>query len=86
VAGLEAAGAHPSHESFIDAMLSIRSHNLGGLYGNESVGFAMDQRGEAAGVNNCFWITEYVGDTFYLVHGMDRLCGSINTGKSVSCS
>ncbi len=84
--GLKAAGAHPSQESFINAMLSIRSYNPGGLYGNQSIGFAMDQRGKAAGVNNCFWITQYVGDTFHLVPGMDPLCGSILPGKSVSSS
>ncbi len=86
VAGLKAAGTHPSQQSFVDAMLSIRSFNPAGLYGNQSVGFAMDQRGKAAGVNNCFWITQYVGNTFHLVPGMDPLCGSIIPGKSVSAS
>jgi len=46
----------------------------------------MNQRGQAAGVNNCFWITQYVGDTFHLVPGMDPLCGSIIPGKTVSSS
>jgi branched-chain amino acid transport system substrate-binding protein len=86
VTGLKAAGTNPSPQSFIDAMLSIRSYNPGGLYGNQTVGFAMDQRGKAAGVNNCFWITQYVGNTFHLVPGMDPLCGSIIPGKSVSAS
>jgi branched-chain amino acid transport system substrate-binding protein len=86
VTGLKAAGAHPTQESFINAMLSIRSYNPGGLYGNQSIGFAMDQRGQAAGVNNCFWITRYEGNTFQLVPGMDPLCGTIIPGKSVSAS
>jgi branched-chain amino acid transport system substrate-binding protein len=86
VTGLKAAGGHPSQESFMKAMLSIRSYNPGGLYGNQSIGFAMDQRGKAAGVNNCFWITQYVGSTFHLVPGMDPLCGSIIPGKTVSAS
>jgi branched-chain amino acid transport system substrate-binding protein len=86
VAGLKAAGGRPSQQSFMNAMLSIRSYNPGGLYGNQSVGFAMDQRGKAASVNNCFWITQYVGDSFHLVPGMDPLCGSIIPGKTVSAS
>ncbi len=86
VAGLKAAGGHPSQQQFMNAMLSIRSYNPAGLYGNQSVGFAMDQRGKAAGVNNCFWITQYVGDSFHLVPGMDPLCGYIIPGKTVSSS
>ena len=86
VTGLKAAGANASRQSFINAMQSIRSYNPGGLYGNQAVGFAMDQRGKAAGVNNCFWITQYVGNTFHLVPGMDPLCGSIIPDKSVSAS
>ena len=86
VTGLKAAGAHPSQQAFANAMLSIRSYNPGGLYGDQSVGFAMDQRGQAAGVNNCFWITQYEGNTFHLVPGMDPLCGSILPGKTVSSS
>jgi branched-chain amino acid transport system substrate-binding protein len=86
VTGLKAAGSPPSQKSFTDAMLSIRSYNPAGLYGDQSIGFAMDQRGQAAGVNNCFWITQYVGDTFHLVPGMDPLCGSILPGKTVSSS
>jgi branched-chain amino acid transport system substrate-binding protein len=86
VAGLKAAGGHPSQQQFMNAMLSIRSYNPAGLYGNQSVGFAMDQRGQAAGVNNCFWITQYVGDSFHLVPGMDPICGYIIPGKAVSAS
>ena len=86
VAGLKAAGGHPSQQSFMKAMLSIRSYNPGDLYGNQSVGFAMDQRGKAAGINNCFWITQYVGSSFHLVPGMDPLCGTILPGKTVSAS
>ena len=81
VTGLKAAGSHPTRQSFISAMLSIRSYNPAGLYGNQSVGFAMDQRGQAAGVGNCFWITKYEGDSFHLVPGMDPLCGSIVAGR-----
>jgi branched-chain amino acid transport system substrate-binding protein len=86
VTGLKAAGPHPTQQSFMNAMLSIRSYNPGGLYGDQTVGFAMDQRGKTAGVNNCFWITRYEGTSFQLVPGMDPLCGSIIPGKTVSAS
>jgi branched-chain amino acid transport system substrate-binding protein len=91
VAGLKAEGAgtggmHPDAQAFMNAMLSIRSYNPAGLYGDQSVGFAMDQRGKAAGVNNCFWITRYEGSSFQLVPGMDPLCGSVLPGKTVSSS
>jgi branched-chain amino acid transport system substrate-binding protein len=86
VTGLKAAGANPTQDSFINAMLSIRNYNPGGLYGDQTIGFAMDQRGQAAGVNNCLWITQYEGDSFHLVNGMEPLCGSIIPGKTVSSS
>ncbi len=83
--GLKAAGADPNQASFINAMLGIRSYSAGGLFGSHSIGFAMDQRGQASGADNCTWVTQFVGHSFHLVPGMDPICGT-NTGQTVSAS
>jgi branched-chain amino acid transport system substrate-binding protein len=86
VTGLKAAGSNPTQASLINAMLGIRSYNAAGLYGNHSIGFAMDQRGQAAGADNCIWLVKYSGSTFHLVAGADPICGSNVPGKTVSGS
>jgi branched-chain amino acid transport system substrate-binding protein len=86
VTGLKAAGAHPTQASFINAMLGITSYNAVGLYGAHSIGFTMNQRGHAAGADNCFWVTQFSGSSFHLVAGADPICGSILPGKKVSPS
>jgi branched-chain amino acid transport system substrate-binding protein len=86
VTGLKAAGAHPTQASFINTMLGIRQYNAAGLYGSHSIGFGMDQRGQAAGADNCIWVTQYSGTTFHLVSGADPVCGTIIPGAKVSSS
>jgi branched-chain amino acid transport system substrate-binding protein len=86
VTGLKAAGSSPTQASLINAMLGIRSYNAAGLYGNQSIGFAMDQRGQVAGADNCIWLVQYSGSTFHLVAGADPICGTDVPGKTVSGS
>ena len=86
ITGLKAAGANPTQASFINAMLGITSYNADGLYGSHSIGFAMSQRGLAAGADNCFWVTQFVGTSFHLVSGADPICGAVVPGKTVSAS
>jgi branched-chain amino acid transport system substrate-binding protein len=86
VTGLKAAGSNPTQASLINAMLGIRSYNAAGLYGNQSIGFAMDQRGQVAGADNCIWLVQYSGSTFHLVAGADPICGTDVPGKTVSGS
>jgi branched-chain amino acid transport system substrate-binding protein len=86
LAGLKAAGRNPTQASFINAMASIRHYDGAGLYGSHSIGFAMDQRGQGAGADNCVWVTKYSGLTFQLVSGADPVCGTIIPGKRVSTS
>jgi branched-chain amino acid transport system substrate-binding protein len=86
VQGLKAAGSNPTQASFIDAMLAITNYNAAGLYGSHSVSFALDQRGQASGPDNCLFITQYSGSTFHLVSGADPICGAVIPGKKVSAS
>ena len=86
VQGLNAAGPDPSQASFINAMLGLTDYNADGLYGSHSLSFALSQRGEAAGVDNCSWVTKFSGSTFHLVPGMDPICGQTVAGKTVSGS
>jgi len=84
VTGLRAAGPQPTQASFIQAMLGITSYDAAGLYGTHSIGFSMAQRGQAAGADNCFWVTRFLGSSFHLIAGADPLCGTILPGKSDS--
>ncbi len=84
VQGLKAAGVNATQAQFINAMLGIRTYNAAGLYGTHSIGFAMDQRGLAAGADNCTWLTQFVGSDFHLVPGQDPICGTVIPGKTVS--
>ena len=69
-----------------NAMLKIRKYTAAGLFGGRFVGFAMDERGQGAGADNCFWITQFEGTTFHLVSGADPICGTILAGKAVGGS
>jgi branched-chain amino acid transport system substrate-binding protein len=46
----------------------------------------MNQRGQAAGADNCTWVTQYSGSSFHLIPGADPICGSVIPGKTVSGS
>ncbi|HUJ64613.1 MAG TPA: ABC transporter substrate-binding protein, partial [Acidimicrobiales bacterium] len=73
VQGLKAAGKNPTQASLINAMLGITSYNAAGLYGDHTIGWAMDQRGLYEGAGNCFYITQFQGTTFHLVPNEDPL-------------
>jgi branched-chain amino acid transport system substrate-binding protein len=85
VTGLQKTGSNPSQSQFINAMLGITHYTAAGLFGSHSIGFAMNQRGIAAGADNCIWMTQYKGTTFHLVKGATPICGQ-NTDKTVSAS
>jgi branched-chain amino acid transport system substrate-binding protein len=84
VAGLEAAGPHPTQATFIEAMLGMRHYDAAGLFGGHSIGFAMNQRGKAVGADNCVWVTRFSGSSFHLVRRADPICGKVIPGKVVS--
>jgi branched-chain amino acid transport system substrate-binding protein len=86
VAGLKAAGPNPTQASYINTMLGIRQYNAAGLFGSHTIGFGMDQRGQAAGADNCIWVTKYSGTTFQLVPGADPVCGTTIAGAKVSAA
>jgi branched-chain amino acid transport system substrate-binding protein len=86
VQGLKAAGSNPTRAAFINAMLGITNYNAAGLYGSHSVSFAMDQRGQVSGPDNCYFVVQYQGTTFHLVSGADPICGAVIPGKTVSAS
>jgi branched-chain amino acid transport system substrate-binding protein len=86
VTGLKAAGSNPTQAEFIKAMLGITSYTDAGLFGSHTIGFAMDQRGNGAGADDCSWITQFSGSDFHTVPGLDPICGSILPGKTVSSS
>lgn len=83
VAGLKAAGAHPTQASLINTMLGL-SYDGQGLWSGHKLSFAMNRRGGAiSSVDNCIWITQYLGSTFHLVPGFDPICGHQVPGKRV---
>jgi branched-chain amino acid transport system substrate-binding protein len=83
VQGLKAAGSNATQAQFINAMLGIRNYGALGLYGNHSIGFAMDQRGLVQSADNCIWITQFLNGAFHPVPGESPLCGSILPGVTV---
>ncbi len=86
VRGLKAAGKNPTQQPLINAMLGITSYNAAGLYGDHTIGWAMDQRGLYEGAGNCFYITQFEGTTFHLVPNEDPLCGQTIPGLTVSAT
>jgi branched-chain amino acid transport system substrate-binding protein len=86
VQGLKAAGSNPNRAAFINAMLGITKYNAAGLYGNHSVSFALADRGQASGPDNCYYVVQYRGTSFHLVSGADPICGAVIPGKTVSAS
>jgi len=86
VQGLKLTGSNPTQSAFIDAMLGITNYNAAGLYGDHSVSFALDQRGQASGPDNCYYVVQYSGSTFHLVSGADPICGAVIPGKTVTPS
>jgi branched-chain amino acid transport system substrate-binding protein len=81
VTGLKAAGANPTQQQFINAMLGVTNYTDAGLWGSHSISFAVDQRGNAGGFTDCSWITQFSGTDFHTVPGLDPICGSILPGK-----
>jgi branched-chain amino acid transport system substrate-binding protein len=65
-------------------MQGITHYNGAGLYGTHSVSFALAGRGLTSGADNCFWVTQYIGNSFHLVPGADPVCGTLIPGKKVA--
>jgi branched-chain amino acid transport system substrate-binding protein len=83
VTGLKAAGSNPTQASYINTMLGITNYNAAGLWDGHSTSFALSDRGQAEGADNCLWIVQYQGSVFKLVSGADPICGSVIPGKKV---
>jgi branched-chain amino acid transport system substrate-binding protein len=81
VQGLKAAGANPTQASLINAMLGMTAYTGAGLWGTHTLDFSMSARGQASGIQNCWWITQFQSTTFHLVTGMDPLCGKVLPGS-----
>jgi ABC-type branched-subunit amino acid transport system substrate-binding protein len=86
VQGLKAAGTNPTQASLINAMLGMTNYAGAGLWGTHTLSFALSSRGQASGIDNCYWIAQFEGTTFHLVSGMEPLCGAVVPGKTVSLS
>src|SRR5262249_31275863 len=85
VAGLKAAGAHPTQASLIKALSQIHNWNALGLYGSPTLD--INNRADIiGGVDNCQWYAKLVGSTFQLVPGAEPLCGQPVPGVTVSAS
>ncbi len=85
VDGLKAAGANPSQAGLITALGGLHSFTAAGLFGSHSLDMAQ-RTNDVVGVDNCYWVTKFMGNTFNLVPGADPICGKIVKGKSVSAS
>jgi hypothetical protein len=70
VQGLKAAGSNPTQASLINALLGMTAYKGAGLWGTHTLSFAMADRGKQSGVDNCWWITQFQGQTFHVLSGM----------------
>jgi branched-chain amino acid transport system substrate-binding protein len=80
VQGLKAAGANPTQASLINALLGMTAYKGAGLWGTHTLSFAMADRGKQSGVDGCWWITQFQGQSFHVVSGMAPLCGKVLPG------
>jgi ABC-type branched-subunit amino acid transport system substrate-binding protein len=83
VQGLQGAGSNPTQSALIKSLSSITNFNSAGLFGSHTVN--LSHRVATNGVDNCYWVTKYVGSSFQVVSGAAPLCGT-DTGKRVSAS
>ncbi len=84
VQGLKAAGSNATQASFINAMLAMTKYQGLGLWGGHSISWAMADRGQVSGADNCEWITQYQGTTFHVISGLNPICGQTVQGKKIS--
>ena len=85
VQGLKAAGSNPTQSDLIKALSNIKDFTGNGLFGSHSINFG-DRTATILGADDCYWITQFNGSKFDLVHGMDPICGTIIPGKTISVS
>ena len=83
VQGLKLTGPNPTQAALINDMLTITNYSATGLWGGHTVSFALNTRGTVAAADNCTWITQYRGSTFYPVAGLSPQCGEQVPGKSI---
>jgi branched-chain amino acid transport system substrate-binding protein len=84
VQGLKVVGTSATQSSFINAMLGMTNYQGLGLWGGHSISWAMADRGQVSGADNCEWITQYEGSTFNVVSGLNPICGETVQGKKIS--
>ena len=64
VAGLRAAGANPTRQSFMAAMSKITNYDAGGLLAPEKISFR-----DYAPANGCLWVAQLRGSKFFVMPG-----------------
>ena len=84
VQGLKVVGTGATQASFINAMVAMTNYQGQGLWGGHSISWAMADRGQVSGADNCEWVTQYEGSTFHLVPGLTPICGQTITGQKIS--
>jgi branched-chain amino acid transport system substrate-binding protein len=71
VAGLKAAGAHPTRQSFMTAMGKIRNFDADGLLAPEEISFR-----DYTPATGCLWVAKLSGESFSVVPGTP-ICSSL---------
>ncbi len=74
VQALKEAGSHPTSASLLKSLSDIKQWNALGLWGGRSLDFN-DRTLKTSNVDNCTWVTKFVGTHFHLVPGSDPICG-----------
>jgi branched-chain amino acid transport system substrate-binding protein len=71
---LKGAGSHPTAASLLKSLSHIKVWNALGLWGGRSLNIN-DRTLKTSNVDNCTWVTKFVGTHFHLVPGADPICG-----------
>ncbi|ODV08709.1 MAG: hypothetical protein ABT15_02535 [Pseudonocardia sp. SCN 73-27] len=77
IAGLEAAGANPTRESFIDGLRKVSDYDAGGVLAGPT-DFTVGQIGKGDSIlsgSRCWFALTLVGDSFTPVNGTTPFCG-----------
>jgi ABC-type branched-subunit amino acid transport system substrate-binding protein len=84
VQGLKVSGTNATQAAFINNMLAMTNYQGAGLWGGHSISFALADRGQVEGADNCWWITQYSGSTFHVIAGLAPYCGQTIQGQKTS--
>lgn len=85
VAGLKGAGDTLDKASLLTSLSNFHQWDGVGLFGSKVID-VNNKTAYVEGIDNCTWLTKFVGTSFQTVKGGEPICGTVVPGKTVSAS